>query len=235
MGQETYLGVGLYSVPEAARIIGVKTAKLRRWVSEYAYEMRNVQYYHRPIIQRFFGDGDQPIVFLELVELLFVRLFRREGVSMQTIRKAARSAAQLFETPYPFAVKRFDTDGKRIFATLLQSARAEESPDRRFIEELGKGQLVFESVASLFFRKLDFGYAEALRYWPLGREGRIVLDPERSFGKPIDAQTGVPTRALHDAVYTGGERPEVVAEWFDVPLVAVKTAVAYEDSLLEAA
>jgi uncharacterized protein (DUF433 family) len=150
---------------------------------------------------------------------------------MSVIRRAAEEAARTFGTPYPFAVKRFDTDGRRIFAT-LQSATSEE----RVLVELGQGQSVFEHVVRPFFRKLEHhGTGDALRYWPMDREGRVVLDPERAFGQPIDAETGVPTRVLRDAVMAGaGQSPEDVAWWFGVPVEAVLAAVSYEQSLLAA-
>jgi uncharacterized protein (DUF433 family) len=98
---------------------------------------------------------------------------------------------------------------------------------------LGKGQFVFDTAVRPFFRKLEYqDSGEALRYWPMNPEGRIVLDPHRSFGRPIDAATGIPTRALYDAVMAGsGQSPEVVAEWFGIPLEAVQAAVTFESSL----
>lgn len=233
MNEPRYLGVGLYSVPEAARIVGVNPRRLRRWISEYPYIARGVEYFHTPVIIREFESGDAPLTFLELVEVLFIKLFLSHGVSMRTIRSAAEAAAKLFETSHPFAVKRFDTDGRVIFATLQQEGYL----DFRFLEELGKGQIVFDSLVRPFFRKLDYrGYAEALRYWPLYPEGRVVLDPERAFGKPIDFETGVPTRALYDAVRAGeGQDVKTVAEWFSVPISVVEAAVKYETSLAEAA
>jgi uncharacterized protein (DUF433 family) len=225
-----YVGVGLYTIPEAAHIIGVKTPKLRRWIGEYQRTATDgIRKLGKPVIARHFTDGERLLTFLELVELLFVKLFRAEGVPMTVIRKASDEAARLFGTRYPFAVKRFDTDGRRIFATLQ-----DHTDDQRAVLELGKGQLVFESVVRPFFRKLEYrDGGEALRYWPLDRNGRIVLDPERSFGKPIDAETGVPTKALYDAVTAGGgQSPESVAEWFGVPREAVQAAVTYESALL---
>jgi hypothetical protein len=137
------------------------------------------------------------------MELHFVKLFRTEGVTMSTIRRAALAATELFHTDYPFAVKRFDTDGRRIFATLAERAGGE----KHVVEELGKGQIVFDDFVRPFFRKLEYrGEAEALRYWPLGADRRVVLDPAREFGAPIDAETGVPTFALFDAVQTAGTR-----------------------------
>jgi uncharacterized protein (DUF433 family) len=226
-----YVGVGLYTFPEAARIIGIKPAKLRRWVGQYRQKAPGAEFLSKPVISRYFPDEQHVLTFLELVELLLVKLFREEGVSMQVIRRAAEEAARRFDTPYPFAVKRFDTDGHRIFVTLQ-----EESLEERSVVELGKGQHVFDEVVRPFFHKLEYqDGGDALRYWPRDREGRVVLDPQRSFGKPIDAETGVPTSALYDAVQAGGgQPPKVVAEWFGVPLAAVEAAVAFEQSLLAA-
>jgi uncharacterized protein (DUF433 family) len=228
---EHAVGVGLYSFPEAARIVGVPAAKLRRWISQYRRPAAGGERLSVPVIHRHFAEDPHVLTFLELVELLFVKLFRSAGVSMSVIRRAAEEASGTFGTPYPFAVKRFDTDGRRIFAT-LQPRSAEE----RVLVELGKGQSVFEGVVRPFFRKLEYhGEGDALRYWPMEREGRVVLDPERAFGQPIDAETGVPTRTLYSAVTAGnGQTPREVAWWFGVPVEAVKAAVAYQQSLLAA-
>jgi uncharacterized protein (DUF433 family) len=222
----TYLGVGLYSFPEAARLIGVEPRVLRRWAKEYAYIDKGAVRQHMPVISRHFGKDSDTLSFLELIELLFVKTFRAEGVSMQAIRKAAERAAERFHTPYPFAVKRFDTDGKHIFATL-----EEEATDIELIEELGKGQLAFDRVVKPLFHRLDYE-TNALRYWPLDHNGRVVLDPKRAFGKPIDNETGVPTEVLYNAIHAeGGQSPESVAEWYEVPVEAVIAAINYETSL----
>ncbi len=221
-----YLGVGLYSFPEAARLIGVESRTLRRWAKEYAHIDRGAVRQHISVIPRHFGTDSDILSFLELIELLFVKTFRAEGVSMQAIRKAADRAAEMFQTPYPFAVKRFDTDGKYIFATLQ-----EEATDLELIEELGKGQLAFDRVVKPLFRRLDY-QTDALRYWPMEHTGRVVLDPKRAFGKPIDSETGVPTEVLYNAVNAeGGQSLEKVAAWYEVPVEAVTAAVKYETSL----
>lgn len=231
MDSSRYVGVGLYTFPEAARIVGINPAKLRRWVSQYRRKTPGAEYLSKPVISRSFQDGEHILTFLELVDLLFIKLFREQGVSMQVIRQAAEEAARRFDTPYPFAVKRFDTDGKRIFATLKAESQVE-----RVVLELGKGQMVFDAIVRPLFRKLDYqNGGDALRYWPLDRQGRVVLDPQRSFGKPIDAETGVPARALYDAVLAGGgQPPETGTRWFGVPLEAVQAAVKFERSLLAA-
>jgi uncharacterized protein (DUF433 family) len=227
---DALLGAGLYSLPEAARIIGTNPRTLRQWAKTYRYTARGVTYTHEPVIYRYLED-EGVLTFLELIELYFVRLFRSAGVSMPVIRKAAQAAAQRFDTPYPFAVKRFDTDGTSIFATL-----SDQPGDHLLTEDLARGQYAFTEMVRPYFRKLDYrGNAEALRFWPRDHDGRIVLDPRRQFGAPIDAETGVQTRALYDAVTAGrGQSFEEVARWFEVPVAAVEAAVDYERSLVAA-
>jgi uncharacterized protein (DUF433 family) len=228
MAALSFLGEGLYSLPQAARIIGTSPANLRRWVAGRHYFVRGKEYQSAPVVETRFAVSQRTLTFAELIESLFVKLFRDEGVSMAVIRKAAKEAAKRFETSCPFAVKRFDTDGRRIFATLR-----DEEKDAHTIEELDKGQLVFDNAVRPFFRKLEYHQSgDANRYWPLGRQAPVVLDPKRSFGQPIDPRSGVPTSALFDAVQAGGgQSPKAVAEWFGVSLDAVCAAVKYEESL----
>jgi len=227
---DAYLGIGLYSFPEAARIIGVKPSTLRRWAKEYRYASRGTTYLHQPVVPPHFGANESPLAFVELIELLFVKLFRAEGVSMPAIRTASQRATQLFGTPYPFAIQRFDTDGKYIFAML-----GEESGNQGMVEDRTRGQFAFDTIVRDLFRKLDYrGNSDALRFWPLEHNGRVVVDTERGFGKPIDAETGVPTEALFDAVTAGrGQSHADVAAWFGVPIAAVEAATTYERMLSE--
>ena len=214
--QPSRLGVGLYSIAEAARLVGVHQGKVRRWIDP------NVG-----IVKRQLPVEEYTLSFLELVELHFVKMFRAGGMSLQSIRKAADIAAHKFHSDYPFAVRRFDTDGRTIFATLR-----EKETDRVVVEDVMKGQRVFDRIMRPFFLKLDYDNTrEALRLWPRKKSGRIVLDPARKFGKPIDAETGVQTNALYQAVLANGGNTAMVADWFDVPQKAVQAAVVFETSL----
>ncbi len=212
----TRLGVGIYAISDAARILGVHPSRVRRWLKA-----------DDGLVTRYFDPAEQTLSFMELMELHFIKMFRDEGVSLQVIRKASRAAAKRFKAEYPFAVKRFDTDGKTVFATLIG-----EQDEQPVIEDLRRGQYVLENIMRPFFRKLDYDTsAEVSRFWPLDKSGRIVLDPQRSFGKPIDAETGVPTDAIFQAFKAGrGQNISSIAEWFDVPSQAVEAAISYEQS-----
>jgi len=231
------LGVGLYSIPEAARLIGVRSDKLRRWAEGYTFPGRRTEGHSEPVIvAQLKSPGDLSVLtFNDLIELHFVSMFRAQGVSMPVIRAAADNARKLFQTTHPFAVERFDTDGKRIFATLTEAARRPSGiPQGRWMSELDKGQIVFERMVRPFLKKLDWDRREARRYWPLGKDRRVVLDPSRAFGHPIDAETGVPTFALYQA-FQGQQDEEAVADWYRIDVAAVRDAIEYEQSLLVAA
>jgi uncharacterized protein (DUF433 family)/DNA-binding transcriptional MerR regulator len=215
---KTHIGVGLYSFADAAQIAGLHPATLGHWVDQ-----------RKGLIPRFLDPAEKTLTFVELMELHFIKLFRAEGVSLQTIRKASTVAAKRFKTDYPFCVKRFDTDGRTIFATLA----GKDDSNTELVEDLRRSQYVFASVLRPFFKRLDYrGSMEVSRYWPLEKSGGIVLDPKRKFGKPIVADCGITTRSLFDAFEAGKEKTVTsVAKWFDVPVSAVESAVTYEESL----
>lgn len=218
-----YLNRGLYTFGQAAKLLRIEDNVLRYWIGE-SKDVATVV--HRELI------ADHLLTFAELMELHFVKLFRDKNVSFQAIRAAAKAAAKKYDTDYPFSVKRFDTDGRSIFATLKS-----KETNRDLIEDLQHGQLVFKQVIRPFFKRLDYNSTQDVgRFWPLRtssrRDGRIVLDPERRFGQPIDAETGVPIDAIWSAVTAGdGQDAKTVAKWLDIPEEAVKAAIKYERSL----
>jgi uncharacterized protein (DUF433 family)/DNA-binding transcriptional MerR regulator len=207
--------MGLYSIPEAARLLATHPMRVRRWIKP-----------EDGLISRSFDPDERTLSFFELMELHFVKMFREAGVSLQVIRRAAKTAARKFETRYPFAVHRFDTDGQTVFATLIDQER-----DSSLIQDLRQGQYVFDTIVRPFFKKLEYDKNEAVRFWPRDTDGRVVLDPRRRFGKPIDAQTGVPTASLFHAIEAGDDIA-MVASWFDVPVAAITAAIAFENSLV---
>ncbi|HZP82280.1 MAG TPA: DUF433 domain-containing protein [Chthonomonadaceae bacterium] len=225
------LGVGLYTLPEAARLLQISPTKLRRWAEGYPFVSSGQRRTAEPIIRRDLQalDGEPVLTFNDLLELYMIKLFRDAGVSLQTIRAAAEQAARMYRTNHPFAIKRFETDGKRIFAT-LQEQGVEGVAKPTLLQDLNLSQMVMDSIARPFFRRIEYREFEPLRYWPNGKDGHIVLDPQRAFGKPIDARSGVPTAVLYEMA-RGGEPVENIARWYDMDVEAVEEAVAYEVTL----
>ena len=87
------------------------------------------------------------------------------------------------------------------------------------------------NLLSPIFTRLDYERFEAARYWPLGKDKAVVIDPRHSFGQAIDSETSVPTKALY-GMYKGGESVEIIGSWYNVKRQSVLDAIDFERSLL---
>jgi uncharacterized protein (DUF433 family) len=172
-------------------------------------------------------DGHVAVGFRDLMEVRFVDAFLREGVSWQTMRRAHRTAKQRLKTDHPFCTHSFATDGRAI---LLNEAQAAD--DKRLVD-IVTNQREFDAVVAPFLRELDFADGVA-RWWPLGRERGVVVDPERNLGQPTATNSGVPTRVLASSVKANAGSVESVARWFEVSPDEVRDALEFEAGLLAA-
>jgi uncharacterized protein (DUF433 family) len=162
--------------------------------------------------------------FLDLQEVRFVDKFRELGVTWPTIREVAIRAKRLFGTDHPFCTQRFQTDGREIFIEVI-----EEDRNLTLLEVLKK-QHYFRDVIKPFLRDLEFQDLLPIRWWPLGHDRKVVLDPKRSFGKPIVKKEGVATSVLAEA-YRIERSTEAVSYWYGVSSDAVTDAVEFEKNI----
>lgn len=230
---QSLLGVGVYTVPEAARLTGVPARRIKRWLTGYTFKDKEGGPHTSPPLWKRQIDSPDSVAlsFRDLLEIRFVDAFRRHGVQWIAIRTAAQRAAEIIHDSHPFSTKRFKTDGRSIFAEILQ-ATGEES-----LLDLVKSQYELKQIVDPFlFEGLEFSELgiEPVRWWPLGRERRVVIDPERSFGQPVVDPESVPTAVLARAFRAEGS-VEAVARWFKVAEEAVEDAVEFETKLAAAA
>jgi|SRR5690606_4342507 len=229
----TFVGVGVYSVHQAARLSGVPARSIRRWLMGYSYRYRDAVTRQPPVIAAELAASDDGVLalsFRDLIEIRFVYSFRELGVSWKVIRLAAEKARSLFQTDHPFTTEAFFSDGRAIFAQLQ-----DEGVQERRLVDLVSDQYCFRNVMLPSFRaQIELspkGAAE--RWWPLGRNKKIVLDPARQFGQPIVDDQAVPTAVLAKATAVMGSE-QLVAKWYDVPRASVHQAVLYERQLAAA-
>ena len=229
----TAIGVGSYSLRDAAMLLHIPYAKLRRWAAGYWYSAAEEERFSEPVVPGEVDVLDERVLsFFELMELFVIGFFRRQGVSMPVIRAARARAQTLFETEYPFATERINTDGRGIFTDLPS---VDEVPASRLKLELSKSQVAFRDVVEPFFRaNVDYEHGFAATYWPMGRERPVLLDARRAFGRPIVLRTGTPTFALY-AMRQGGEALDRIAAWYEVTRDELDAAIEYEETLREAA
>lgn len=222
------VGVGLYTFGEASRLTKVPARDLRRWLDGYSYKSRAKEAKLSPPLweTELAGDEVEGISFHDLLEVRFVAAFRKYGVSLQTIRFASQHARELFNHPYPFTCRRFQTDGRTIFAEAIEA-----SGEAQFLD-LVKRQYAFTDVIQpSLYRGIEFGKDElASRWFPMARSKTVVLDPRIAFGKPVITEAGVRTSTLYDAYRAEGSK-QAVARLFEVSLTAVESAISFEERL----
>jgi uncharacterized protein (DUF433 family) len=222
----TYLNVGIYTVPEASNLTGVSRERIRRWLRGYHSNLRRKNY--SPLWKPQLPEIDHKVAlgFLDLIEVKFVGAFLDRGVSWPMIHKVREKAAELYpDVSHPFCTKRFSTDGQRIFAAV------HEETGENSLLEIATDQHVFAELTKPFLKQLEFKGADNLeRWWPLGRDGHIVVDPRKNFGQPTVWQDGIATKVLAESVRANGSIEEV-ARWYEISAKSVRDAVDYEQSL----
>jgi uncharacterized protein (DUF433 family) len=221
-------GVGSYTIQEAARLLGTPAINISRWMKGYSYR-RGGQIYTSPPLWKTQWPANHEdqfeLGFRDLIELRFVKVFTEAGVGLLAIRNCLDFARELVKDDHPFSTRRFRTDGKTIF---LESAR--QVVDEREMLDLKRRQYVFGQVIERTFKDLDIETDAVARWRPFNGKNSIVVDPNRSFGQPIAADSGVPTIVLAQAVEAEGSQ-ERVARLFEVSLAAVRDAVRFESTL----
>jgi uncharacterized protein (DUF433 family) len=226
------LGVGVYSVQQAARLSEVPARSIHRWLLGYSYRYGDGVTHQSPVVARersVLESETLSLTFRDLLEIRFVHAFRNCGVSWNVIRRATEKAGDLFHTDHPFTTKAFHIDGRRIFAE-LQSEGVRE----RKLVDLVSDQYAFRHVMLPSFRaQIELSERGAERWWPMGRKKLVVLDPARQFGEPIVAEGGVPTAVLAKAA-AAMHSEQATAKWYEVSRAAVRQAVTFEQQLAAA-
>jgi len=223
------LGIGFYTVPEAARLIKARPLNIRRWLGGYSYEERGEVVKMPPLWQPQLPAHDHHLElgFRDLIELRFIKGFIDAGLGLKTIRQCLEYARECVNDERPFSTRRFQTDGRTIFLESAQRSGKSELLD------LKSHQYVLKKVIERTFKDLDITKEFVARWRPFGGKKTIVIDPQRAFGQPIASERGVPTVALADAVKAEGSVKRV-SHLFDVPVGVVRDAVNFEKFLLAA-
>jgi uncharacterized protein (DUF433 family) len=219
-------GIGAYTPAEAARLTGLPSSAIRRWLFGYSYEHHGPKTVQAPLwLPEYGAEQEEPLLgFRDLIEARMVGRLRQLGIGLPTIRACLRTAAEIAQDEHPFSSAAFRTDGKRLFLESIGDQGEKE------VIDLKARQHAFARVVERSFLDLEFDDTKATRWFLLPRKRTIVADPERSFGQPITSEAGIPTARLAEAVAAEGS-VEKVARLFDLAITTVRDALAFEARL----
>ncbi|MEI6099895.1 MAG: hypothetical protein WCS20_16695 [Alphaproteobacteria bacterium] len=224
-----FVGVGLYSLADAAQLLKAPPRKIRRWMDGYDYKQDDGIHHVPPLwVPDIPKIEDQvELSFRDLIELRFVSAFLEKGIGLKAVRNCLDYARLCMNTDRPFSSGRFRTDGRTIF---LESLEAASEPK---LLDLKEKQYVFKQVVEQSFKNLDLEGDTVKRWRPFRGKDSIVVDPLRSFGQPVASASGVPTIVLAEAVKAEGSLSRVAA-MYEVEKTVVQDAVRFHQELMAA-
>ncbi|KAA0266377.1 MAG: DUF433 domain-containing protein [Anaerolineales bacterium] len=217
-----------YTLVEASQLTGVSRWRAARWLTGYqfAYKVGNVKRESRkdPVIVH----SDEPSAsFLDLIDLLFVKRFIERGFTLQFLRNALEEARELLGSPH-FARNKFFTSGRHLILEL-------ESESKYMIELMTGGQSAISQIVEQLDDKIDFedvtGFGFATRWYPKGRRGLVVIDPQIAFGRPTIMGRGVATESIYDLYLGENKKIERVSHWYNIPAPEIRAAVNFQSGL----
>jgi uncharacterized protein (DUF433 family) len=209
------LGNGIYSIPDLALILQLPQQKVRRWLNNF-WDLRLGNKYEG---RYSWGNGREKATnFLTLIEFYVFYQLRENKVSAKTILEAHELMAQQLNTPYPFASAEVLTEGRNIFYTLQDGTTLYADKSR---------QIVIKKAIESFCRKIEFSNEKlAKRYWPLGKNHEIVVDPQHQFGQPVINGTNINASVIY-SMYESGEPISAIGILYDLTERQVNDAIAF--------
>lgn len=214
----------IYGIVDAARYLRIPAVTLGTWVHGRSYPTTGGRRSSDRIIETP-GNGST-LSWTNLAEAHVLSALRRyHKVSMPSIRRALGFVTREYGWKHPLIEAGFKTDGVNLFVeevgTLVNASK--------------EGQTAIRESLSAYLERLywDKGDDLATSLFPFVRqhdpsEPKLVLiDPRRSFGRPVIVGTAIPTSAVADRFFAG-DSPEHLAKDFRLTEDQVLEAIRYE-------
>ena len=198
-----------YSLSEAARFIDASPNRIRRWVQPERSKGPGLA----PVFEDCRRTRNEPLrfSFLDLAEMVVANHLRCDGWSNADLAELRRTAARELDTPHPLATEQ----AQQVIAVQGRDVRRAASP-------AGLGDALRE--------KFDYDWSGtpswAIRYFPRGRGGHLVIEPGFGSGRV----TMISCNLLADVVagrYFGGDQIDFIAEDYALSEDAVRAAISY--------
>lgn len=213
------IGLGVYTPSEIAQILRIPSSKVNRWIDQYWDGKLGKQFEEK---YSWKTADSKAVSFHTLVEFYVMMLFSDAGVKPHQVLKAHNELSEIYDTAFPFATKQaldsIRTDGKTIYFI--------QNKDSITLDGTKQFNLSFVKV---FFKNLDFDSDQlASRFWPMGKEKSILVDPERKFGHPIIEDRNIFPETLSNH-FKAGDPIEYISLVYDLSEQQVMDAIQFCD------
>ena len=223
--QDQRFTLRLYTVAEAARLVGMYSSTLATWAHGYERrpEGRGIVK-QGPVItalERVPGDG-RSIPFIGLVEATVVQAFRQTGLPMQRIRRALEVLSEQGELEHALASRQLYSDGAEV---LYDYARSSHDKQLGLLTIVRSGQRVFHDVISQYLERISFEDTWASELiLPVTERRLLRVVPDIESGDPLFVHGGAPLSAVRSR-FVAGEPVSSIGRDYGVPADEIKEAI----------
>ena len=218
--QNSWRTQNMYSFSEVAHLAHVSASTVRNWLFGYTTEKGRVE----PLFQNHEED-EKVCSFLELIEVVVAANFRKaEHKSFQTVRHAYDNTRKRFNLDYPFAHKELKAIGGHIVHIIREpgvSLQAMDQPEQYTLPNL---------VQQIITEQIEYEYELASRWYPVGKNTPIVVDPRISAGVPIIQGRGITVEAIYKR-FLADQEIAYIEKDFDLQQGIVEKVIRYREKL----
>jgi uncharacterized protein (DUF433 family) len=209
----------MYSFTEVAHLSHVSVSTVRNWLLGYTTTKGEVE----PLFKGH-PEEEKACSFLQLIEIVVAAKFRKaEHKSFRLVRQAYDNARRLYKLDYPFASMELKAIGGHIVHILRVPGASLQAIDQP--EQFTLPDLVQETLA-----QIEYEYDLAARWWPVGTEVPIVVDPQISGGLPVIKGRGITVEAIHKR-FKANQKMEFIARDFALKVGIVEEAIRYAEKV----
>ena len=205
----------MYSFQEVARLSGLHVNTVRNWFLGYTVEERQVS----PLLD--LPPNATSCSFVNLVEVMVAARFRKaERTKYDIVKRAYENAKLLFSLDYPFASDlRLKAVGGHIVHMIKEqgSMQAIDTPEQYTLPGL-----VEETMA-----QLEFELELASKWYPVGKNIPIVVDPYISSGVPIIEGRGITVENVEKRFYSGKQSWDFIASDLELSIEVVQEVLRF--------
>ena len=218
-GQNGWRTQPMYGFTEVAHLSHVSVSTVRNWLLGYTTAQGEVE----PLFKKH-PEEEKACSFLQLIEIVVAAKFRKaEHAPFKKVRQAYDNARNLYNLDYPFASMELKAIGGHIVHIMRVSGASLQAIDQP--EQFTIPDLVQETIG-----QLEYEYELASRWYPVGKNIPIVVDPRISAGLPVIKGRGITVEAIQKR-FQARQKMEFIERDLELEHDVVEEAIRFREAV----